>query len=94
MIRKAQSLGLSLDDIKQILMLGRTGRAPCASVLSVAERHLAELDERIEQLNRLRAILDEERLMKVQSGSRTQWRTTRAGVVDETGTIEVIAFSW
>ena len=53
-IRKAQSLGFSLDDIKQILEVARAGRAPCTRVLAIAEGHLAELDERITQLLELR----------------------------------------
>lgn len=56
-IRKAQHLGFSLDDIQQILWLGRAGKAPCSSVLSLAEGHLTELDERIEQLTHLRGEL-------------------------------------
>ena len=53
-IRKAQSLGFSLDDVKQILEVARAGRAPCARVLAIAEGHLADLDERITQLLELR----------------------------------------
>jgi len=53
-IRKAQSLGFSLDDVRQILDVARAGRPPCARVLAIAERHLADLDQRITQLSELR----------------------------------------
>lgn len=52
-VHKAQSLGFSLEEIKQILDLGRRGRAPCSSVLAIAEGHLASLDRRIKQLSAL-----------------------------------------
>ena len=55
-IRKAQSLGFSLEDIRLILDVARAGRAPCERVLAIAEKHLAELDERISQLRELRTI--------------------------------------
>ena len=53
-IRKAQSLGFSLDDVRQILDVARAGRATCSRVLAIAERHLADLDQRIKQLTDLR----------------------------------------
>jgi DNA-binding transcriptional MerR regulator len=53
-IRKAQSLGFSLDDVRQILDVARAGRAPCARVLTIAEQHLADLQQRITQLCELR----------------------------------------
>jgi DNA-binding transcriptional MerR regulator len=33
-IKKAQALGFSLDEIRQVLMLSRTGRTPCEQVLN------------------------------------------------------------
>jgi MerR family copper efflux transcriptional regulator len=56
-IRKAQTLGFSLDEIRQILTLSRSGSAPCDRVLSLAREHLAALDERIRQLQEFRARL-------------------------------------
>lgn len=53
-IRKAQSLGFSLDDVKQILEVARAGRAPCSRVLAIAEGHVVDLGKRIEQLTALR----------------------------------------
>lgn len=53
-IRKAQSLGFSLDDVRQILDVARAGRTPCSHVLTIAEKHLADLQQRIAQLSELR----------------------------------------
>jgi DNA-binding transcriptional MerR regulator len=53
-IKKAQALGFSLDEIKEILTLTRSGTQPCAHVLDVARRHLHALDERIAQLTKFR----------------------------------------
>ena len=53
-IRKAQGLGFSLDEIREILKLSRAGEAPCAEVLTLARRHLSAVDERMAQLQRFR----------------------------------------
>lgn len=53
-IRKAQALGFSLDEISEILQLSRSGKAPCAHVLSLTRRHLVAVDERIRQLRAFR----------------------------------------
>ena len=53
-IRKAQALGFSLDEIGEILTLSRSGKAPCAEVLSLAHQHLAAVDERLRQLQSFR----------------------------------------
>ena len=49
-IKKAQALGLTLDETKQILDLKDHGRAPCRKVVELGERHLAEIDARLTQL--------------------------------------------
>jgi len=56
-IKKAQGLGFSLDEIGEILTLGRSGKTPCSRVLDLARRHLAAVDARIHQLARFRAML-------------------------------------
>ncbi len=56
-IRKAQTLGFSLDEIGEILTLTRAGKTPCSHVLSLAHQHLAAVDERIRQLQKFRGQL-------------------------------------
>lgn len=53
-IKKAQSLGFSLEEIGEILRLSRAGDTPCSHVLDVSRRHLTAIDERIRHLTRFR----------------------------------------
>lgn len=53
-IQKAKRLGFSLDEIAEILQLSRSGQTACSHVLSLAEQHLAAVDERIRQLQAFR----------------------------------------
>ncbi len=53
-IKKAQALGFSLEEIGEILRLSRAGDTPCSHVLDLSRRHLAAVDERIQQLTRFR----------------------------------------
>ncbi len=58
-IRKAQTLGFSLEEVAEILKLSRAGKAPCTRVLDLANRHLEAVDARIEQLSRFRELAGE-----------------------------------
>ena len=53
-IKKAQSLGFSLEEVREIVRLSQRGEAPCTHVLQLAQRHLKAVDERIQQLSRFR----------------------------------------
>jgi DNA-binding transcriptional MerR regulator len=53
-IKRAQVLGFSLDEIKQIITEARAGQSPCANVREVVRRRLAELDERMREMRRYR----------------------------------------
>lgn len=53
-IRKAQALGFSPDEIRDILQLSGSGKTLCSHVLSVAHQHLAAVDERRRHLQRFR----------------------------------------
>ena len=64
-IRKAQSLGFSLDEVAEIVSLTRSGKAPCARVLALTESHLAALDARIAQMQQFRKAL---------AGELNRWR--------------------
>lgn len=52
-IKKAQSLGLRLEDVKEILELADRGRCPCGHVQRVLKRRLAELQTKIADLRLL-----------------------------------------
>jgi len=56
-IKKAQALGLTLEETKQILDLKDHGREPCRKVADLGEKHLQEIDARLTQLRAYRRAL-------------------------------------
>ncbi|ODS53478.1 MAG: hypothetical protein ABS36_12605 [Acidobacteria bacterium SCN 69-37] len=82
-VHKAQTLGFSLDEVKQILDLGRAGRAPCASVLAIAEDHLTNVDRRIAQLTELRHELAQAVQRWKNGGVPAQCASTLCGLINE-----------
>jgi MerR family copper efflux transcriptional regulator len=53
-LRQAQTLGITLKEIKRLLELVHDGRRPCKAVRDLAHQHLADIDARIHQLQSLR----------------------------------------
>jgi DNA-binding transcriptional MerR regulator len=53
-IKAGQALGLSLGEIRPVIGLRDRGETPCDHVSQLLARRTAELDERIEDLRRLR----------------------------------------
>jgi MerR family transcriptional regulator, copper efflux regulator len=62
-IKKAQTLGFSLDEIRRIINDAQSGASPCSEVRKIVGQRLAELDERMREMKRYRkelaATLDE-----------------------------------
>lgn len=58
-IKKAQTLGFSLDEIKRIISDAQGGASPCADVREIVRRRLDELDERMREMKRYRKELAE-----------------------------------
>jgi len=62
-IKRAQVLGFTLDEIRQIIVEKREGQSPCKGVREIVRRRLGELDERMREMRRYRnelaAALDE-----------------------------------
>jgi DNA-binding transcriptional MerR regulator len=56
-IIRAQTLGFTLNEIKQIIDEGRTGHSPCAEVREIVRERLRELDERMRQMRQYRDAL-------------------------------------
>ena len=56
-IRKAQALGLPLEEIRHILALADEGSSPCGRVERALTNQLAEVDHRIAELRNFRADL-------------------------------------
>lgn len=57
-IRRAQELGLSLDDAKQLLALRRVRPAQRGAVRAVAARRLDDVEQRIADLTRVKRALE------------------------------------
>ncbi len=53
-IKKAQTLGFSLDEIKRIIADAQHGASPCDDVREIVRGRLAELDERMREMKRYR----------------------------------------
>jgi DNA-binding transcriptional MerR regulator len=56
-IKKAQAVGLTLEETKQILDLKDHGRAPCAKVAELGEKHFADINARLARLRAYRCAL-------------------------------------
>lgn len=53
-IKTSQRLGITLDEIKEILALRERGEAPCGYVRRILAKEVADIDRRIAELQRLR----------------------------------------
>jgi len=53
-IKKAQTLGFSLDEIGRIIKDAQSGASPCDDVREIVRRRLTELDERMREMRRYR----------------------------------------
>ncbi len=56
-IKRAQTLGFTLEEIKRIMAESRAGERPCAEVREIVRERLTELDERLKQMRRYRHAL-------------------------------------
>lgn len=57
-IRRAKELGFSLKEIKELLSLQRNPQTTCADIKQRAELKLADIDQRICDLEKMRNALD------------------------------------
>lgn len=53
-IKKAQTLGFSLDEIRRIIEESNAGESPCAEVREIVRRRLSEIDQHLRDLRRYR----------------------------------------
>lgn len=56
-IRAAQAIGLTLGEIREIVAYRDRGEVPCEHVAALIHQHADELDQRIEELRRMRSDL-------------------------------------
>jgi MerR family copper efflux transcriptional regulator len=57
-IRRARDLGFAIEDVQRLLALWQNRKRTSAEVRRVAQRHLADLDERIAALQGMRRTLE------------------------------------
>jgi DNA-binding transcriptional MerR regulator len=53
-VKRAQSLGITLKEIRPLLNLATQGQQPCSHVKQLARNHLREIDDKIRELQLLR----------------------------------------
>jgi len=53
-IKKAQTLGFSLDEIRRIIEESSAGESPCAEVREIVRRRLTDIDNHLRDLRRYR----------------------------------------
>ena len=58
-VRAAQRLGLSLDEVREVLAFRENGEQPCGFVLDAVRRQTDEIDRRVRELLHLRRELAE-----------------------------------
>jgi len=58
-IRKAQSIGFTLEEIQKILSFDKQNRSPCSMVRQGLVRHIEEYQRKIEELERKRNHMEE-----------------------------------
>ena len=58
-IANAQQTGFTLDEIRRIIAESQAGQSPCDEVREIVRQRLAELDTRLEQMQRYRDELAE-----------------------------------
>jgi DNA-binding transcriptional MerR regulator len=53
-VKRTQSLGITLKEIKPLLDLASQGQQPCSHVKQLARKHVREIDDKISELQALR----------------------------------------
>ncbi|PYK40376.1 MAG: hypothetical protein DME60_08225 [Verrucomicrobia bacterium] len=71
-IRKAQSLGFSLDEIRRIMSLRGQGKETCRCVIAIAEATLAETETKLKELHQFKDRL---------TANLTRWKQKRHGPI-------------
>ena len=76
-IRQAKSLGFSLDEIREIIRSRGRGECPCTDVIAIAERHLGDVTQRIQILEKFK----EELSRAVRDWKKAGKQTLSAGAI-------------
>lgn len=57
-IRQSRDLGFSIEQIRELLGLWQNRRRPSRQVKALAQAHIQELDEKLQELQRMKATLE------------------------------------
>jgi MerR family copper efflux transcriptional regulator len=71
-IRKAQTLGFSLDEIRRIMSFRGQGKETCRCVIAMAEATLDETETKLKELHQFKDKL---------TANLTRWKRTRRGPI-------------
>ena len=83
-IQKAQKLGFSLAEIKEVLDLRETGNLPCDSVIQMAQKRLSGLEAQLATLSALRDIVQKHlRRWKRQSNNKACAASQFCNLIEE-----------
>lgn len=58
-IRSAQATGFSLDDVRELLKLTDSDKAPCEDVIALTKNRLAEVRKRLKELRHVERVLSQ-----------------------------------
>lgn len=78
-IKTAQRLGLTLDEIKEIIAFRDRGEQPCGYVADVLQRQVTDLDTRIREM---RALRDELRRLQARAAEGMAADSKFCGVIE------------
>lgn len=79
-IRRARTLGLHLDDIREVLAIRCAGTPPCARVPGMLDARVAEIDAAVADLLTLRETLTQTR----QTGGREETDAAVCAIIEST----------
>lgn len=85
LIRKAQALGFSLEDVREILELARAGTAPCSRVLELSRRHIVDIESKIALLQRLKSQLSDAVALWQDGGEPEDCAESFCGLIQNVG---------
>jgi Cd(II)/Pb(II)-responsive transcriptional regulator len=83
-IRHCRAHGMSLDEIKTLLLLRDSPERDCSAVGAIVDRHITDLDEQIKSLKRLKA-----QLLHLRRQCSSQGAVSSCGIMKGLNDLEV-----
>ena len=83
-IKRAQRLGLRLDEIGELMQIRQRGLCPCGHTRALLENRVTQLDEEMAAMTRLRSDI-QHMLDDLPATAREGWQCTGGTVTDRSG---------